>query len=138
MHWQAAGTNLRGDLAAGEMFFFGKEKCTTCHIVSSKGSPIGPDLSDLGNGMTVEEVQSALQEPSAHITPGYGMVTVTLRDGKTVRGFARNWNNFVALDERTGKPLWHFPAGSVNKTSPMTYMVGGKQFVAIAIGPNIL
>src|SRR2546427_347261 len=46
--------------------------------------------------------------------------------------------DFVALDERTGKPLWHFPAGSENKTSPMTYMVGGKQFVAIAIGPNIL
>ncbi|HMD83403.1 MAG TPA: hypothetical protein VKO18_01740 [Terriglobia bacterium] len=44
----------------------------------------------------------------------------------------------MAMDERNGKPLWHFPAGSENKTSPMTYLVGGKQFVAIAIGPNIL
>jgi PQQ-dependent dehydrogenase (methanol/ethanol family) len=46
--------------------------------------------------------------------------------------------DLVALDQRTGKPLWHFPTGSENKTAPMTYMVGGKQFVAIAIGPNVL
>ena len=46
--------------------------------------------------------------------------------------------DFVAMDARNGKPLWHFTAGSENKTSPMTYTVGGKQFVAIAIGPNIL
>jgi alcohol dehydrogenase (cytochrome c) len=46
--------------------------------------------------------------------------------------------DFEAIDSREGKPLWHFAAGSENKTSPMTYMVGGKQFVAITIGPNVL
>jgi PQQ-dependent dehydrogenase (methanol/ethanol family) len=46
--------------------------------------------------------------------------------------------DFVAMDERNGKPLWHFAAGSDNKTSPMTYLADGKQFVAIAIGPNII
>jgi hypothetical protein len=46
--------------------------------------------------------------------------------------------DFIALDERIGKPQWHFAAGSENKTSLITYMVGGKQYVAIAIGPNIL
>jgi alcohol dehydrogenase (cytochrome c) len=46
--------------------------------------------------------------------------------------------DFVAMVEGTGKVLWHFTTGAENKTSPMTYMVGGKQFVAIAIGPNIL
>jgi alcohol dehydrogenase (cytochrome c) len=44
----------------------------------------------------------------------------------------------VALDERDSKPLWHFPTSGINKASPMTYMVGGKQFVALAVGPNIL
>ena len=44
----------------------------------------------------------------------------------------------VALDERNGKALWHFPTNGVNKASPMTYMVSGKQFVALAAGPNIL
>ncbi|PYT63096.1 MAG: pyrrolo-quinoline quinone, partial [Acidobacteria bacterium] len=44
----------------------------------------------------------------------------------------------IALDERDGKALWHFPTNGINKASPMTYMVGGKQFVALAVGPNIL
>lgn len=46
--------------------------------------------------------------------------------------------DFVALDERDGKTLWHFPANGENKASPMTYMVDGKQLIAIAIGPNII
>ncbi len=44
----------------------------------------------------------------------------------------------IALDERDGKALWHFPTSGINKASPMTYMAGGKQFVALAVGPNIL
>jgi PQQ-dependent dehydrogenase (methanol/ethanol family) len=44
----------------------------------------------------------------------------------------------VAFDVRDGKALWHFPTSGINKASPMTYMVGGKQFVALAVGPNIL
>jgi PQQ-dependent dehydrogenase (methanol/ethanol family) len=46
--------------------------------------------------------------------------------------------DFVALDERDGKTLWHFPANTENKASPMTFTVDGKQFIAIAIGPNIV
>jgi PQQ-dependent dehydrogenase (methanol/ethanol family) len=46
--------------------------------------------------------------------------------------------DFVALDERDGKPLWHFVTSGENKASPMTYAVKGQQYVAVAIGPNIL
>jgi alcohol dehydrogenase (cytochrome c) len=46
--------------------------------------------------------------------------------------------DFAALDERDGEAQCHFPASAENKTSPMTFMVGGKQFIAIAIGPNII
>ncbi len=46
--------------------------------------------------------------------------------------------DFVAVDERDGKILWHFPANGESKASPMTYAVGGKQFVALAVGPNIM
>jgi PQQ-dependent dehydrogenase (methanol/ethanol family) len=45
---------------------------------------------------------------------------------------------FVALDERDGKTLWHFPLNAVIKTSPMTYTAGGEQFVALAVGSNIM
>lgn len=41
---------------------------------------------------------------------------------------------FTALDGKTGKPLWHFVANQSFRASPMTYMVGGRQYVSIA-GP---
>jgi len=44
----------------------------------------------------------------------------------------------VALGLRTGRTLWHFPTNGINKASPMTYMVGGKQFISLAVGPNII
>jgi hypothetical protein len=44
----------------------------------------------------------------------------------------------VAADERDGKVLWHFATNGENKASPMTYLAGGKQFVALAVGSNIM
>src|SRR5229473_1619725 len=46
--------------------------------------------------------------------------------------------DFVAVDERDGKLLWHFPTNEVIKASPMTYTVAGTQFIALAVGSNIM
>ncbi len=40
--------------------------------------------------------------------------------------------NFIALDARTGKPLWHFNTGTRMTSSPMSYSVNGKQYVAVS------
>jgi alcohol dehydrogenase (cytochrome c) len=45
--------------------------------------------------------------------------------------------NFVALDARNGKPLWHFQMGGAVYAAPMAYAVDGKEFVAIAAGSAI-
>ena len=45
---------------------------------------------------------------------------------------------FDAVDERSGRTLWHFPTNARMKASPMTFSVRGKQYVAVAAGPNIL
>jgi alcohol dehydrogenase (cytochrome c) len=42
--------------------------------------------------------------------------------------------NFIALDAASGKHLWHFQTGAAIYASPMTFAVGGKQYVAIATG----
>jgi alcohol dehydrogenase (cytochrome c) len=44
---------------------------------------------------------------------------------------------FAAVDAKTGKPLWHFNTNQQWKASPMTYSVGGKQFVAVAAAGQI-
>jgi alcohol dehydrogenase (cytochrome c) len=45
---------------------------------------------------------------------------------------------FLAVDARTGKPLWHFPGSQGWRASPMTYAFDGQQFVAVATGSNII
>ncbi len=45
---------------------------------------------------------------------------------------------FVAADQRDGTTLWHFDTNVVMKASPMTYTAGGKQFVAITAGSDVL
>jgi glucose dehydrogenase len=46
--------------------------------------------------------------------------------------------DFAAADSATGKRLWSFAANQNWRASPMTYTAAGRQFVAIAGGPNIL
>lgn len=43
----------------------------------------------------------------------------------------------IALDMKTGAPLWRFAAGAQIKASPISYAVGGRQFVAIAAGDTL-
>ena len=46
--------------------------------------------------------------------------------------------NLVALDARTGKPLWHFQTGGGIIAPPITYLLNGKQQIAIAAGSSII
>ena len=45
---------------------------------------------------------------------------------------------FIAADERDGKTLWRLPLNATIKTSPMTYSIGGEQFITLAVGSNIM
>ncbi len=51
--------------------------------------------------------------------------------------FGESTGEFAAADARTGKYLWHFDAHAQPfKGSPMTYVIDGKQYVAIGAGSN--
>jgi alcohol dehydrogenase (cytochrome c) len=67
-----------------------------------------------------------------------------LGDGEDIAGIlttaggvlftADNSENLLALDAATGKTLWHVNAGGEMESSPMTYEVGGRQYVLTAVG----
>ena len=42
--------------------------------------------------------------------------------------------NFFALDDATGEALWEFQTGGGVRAGPMSFMVDGRQFVAVAAG----
>jgi alcohol dehydrogenase (cytochrome c) len=70
-----------------------------------------------------------------------------LGDGEDVAGIlttaggllftADNSQNLLALDAATGKTLWHLNAGGGMDSSPMTYELGGKQYVLTAVQDSI-
>jgi alcohol dehydrogenase (cytochrome c) len=52
--------------------------------------------------------------------------------------FGENGGAFMAADAKDGKPLWQFQTNHVWKSSPMTYMFDNKQYVAVAVGQDIV
>jgi alcohol dehydrogenase (cytochrome c) len=51
--------------------------------------------------------------------------------------FGDDGGSFEAVDAQSGKALWHFNTGQDISASPMSYAVGGKQYVAIAAGSDV-
>jgi alcohol dehydrogenase (cytochrome c) len=52
--------------------------------------------------------------------------------------FGEDSGSLMAADAMTGTPLWSFQTSQLWKASPMTYVFDGKQYVAVAAGPNII
>ena len=65
--------------------------------------------------------------------PLIGGVLATSTD-LVFNGEANGW--FKAFDAKTGKELWKYNAGAGVNAPAVSYMVGGKQYVAVAAGGN--
>lgn len=78
-----------GDTAAGESFFFGKGQCASCHTAMGRGKSVGPDLTSIGRQVTLADLTRKLRTPNADVSDRYATVSVRLRDGSVVRGYAR-------------------------------------------------
>jgi PQQ-dependent dehydrogenase (methanol/ethanol family) len=99
----AAETTVPGDRAAGQAFFFGKGQCASCHMALGSGTGVGPDLSNVAREMTVDQLRDAVLNPGAGISAGYRVVTLALRDGRTVRGFARSRTRYdIVVQDMNG------------------------------------
>ena len=85
---------------------------------------------DIETGKIVWEIQQ-LGPPEANYSGVLSTAGGLVFYGETGGGFA-------AVDAKTGNTLWHFETNQEWKASPMTYMVNGRQYVAIASGGNVL
>lgn len=84
---------------------------------------------DIQTGKTAWEVEQKVPDPN------YGGVLSTA--GGLVF-YSESSGAFAAVDAGNGKTLWHFATGQPPKASPMTYLVHGRQYVAMASGANVL
>ena len=64
---------------------------------------------------------------------GRGRVLCVGESGRR-EGEGNGW--FKAFDARTGKELWKFNVGAGANSPAVSYMVNGKQYVAVSAGGN--
>jgi putative heme-binding domain-containing protein len=77
-----------GDPRRGAQEFFGNAilPCARCHRVGGDGGEAGPALTSIGAKQPPQYLLESVVKPSAHIAPGFDLVTFTLNDGSTESG----------------------------------------------------
>ena len=100
---------LPGDPDRGKAIFFGKAKCSSCHMVAGKGGFIASDLSGYARTHSVEETRSTITSPNPTGDRQSRTVTATTRDGKKYVGKIRNEDNF-SLQLQALDGTFHFLA----------------------------
>ena len=120
-------------------YFVALEKCTVHLLPGSwnKEHPVEKPGKKYLRALDIETGRVVWEIPQIGPTDGKKWAGVMATAGGILFYGDPN-GDFVAVDERNGKVLWHFPTNEIIKSSPMTYTVNGKQFVAIAAGPSIV
>lgn len=81
-------------------------QCVRCHSLGGEGGSVGPNLSKIGSTLTREQLLQALIEPSARLSPGYGTVSLKLKDGQEVTGtLARENDHELVITTSDAEPL---------------------------------
>ena len=77
-----------GDAAAGESIFRTSftAQCIRCHKVGQVGGDVGPNLNGLAKRLDNRALLESLIDPQASIADGYGLITFTMNDGKSLTG----------------------------------------------------
>ncbi|MFM2241276.1 MAG: hypothetical protein RLZ97_131, partial [Verrucomicrobiota bacterium] len=79
-----------GNADRGDVIFrnHAAAQCQRCHQAGDDhaGGVVGPDLRNMGKLHDRRYLLEALVLPGARVAPGYGIVTVTLKDGRTLGG----------------------------------------------------
>ena len=78
-------------------------QCARCHRHNDEpGGEAGPNLAGIGKRVTREYILESIIKPSAKIAPGYGIVTVTRKNGSSVVGILVSRDDH-ALKLKTGE-----------------------------------
>jgi len=83
-----SGSLYGGDEKRGRRIFFRNQsaQCIRCHSYDDMGGTAGPRLNGIATKLSRPQLLEALINPSARIAPGFGVVTLELKDGKTKSG----------------------------------------------------
>jgi cytochrome c oxidase cbb3-type subunit III len=89
-----AEIELPGNPKAGEVLFFGRARCSECHMINGKGGFIGSDLSLYGTHESAAQIRSVILDPERHLPPQKKATTVVTHAGKKFTGMLKVDDNF--------------------------------------------
>ncbi|MFT6179333.1 MAG: quinoprotein glucose dehydrogenase [Paracoccaceae bacterium] len=117
-----------GDLNQGRFLFYnhGAAQCTRCHKGQRgrKGGVAGPDLWNVGSLHDRTYLLDSIVNPGAHIAPGYGTVSLTLKDSTIVAGTLNKETkkNLTITDLASGEKKTYPRAQVSEMTLPISTM----------------
>lgn len=110
-------TLFGGDIRSGGTYFMTNStgQCIRCHKMRGNGGEVGPELTNIGSVLSREQILEALIEPSARLAPGFGMVSITLKDGQKLTGtLLEESDDELLLRTSESEPL-NIPVSSIEK-----------------------
>lgn len=93
---------LHGNPSNGVMAYF-KAACASCHTMGPVGIQYGPDLTNIGQRFTREDLVRKLVNPSENIADQYLAMNIRKGDGTVVTG--------TILDENSQRVILQLPGG---------------------------
>jgi cytochrome c oxidase cbb3-type subunit 3 len=97
-----------GDSARGARIFDDRA-CARCHTAGGAGGFAGPDLSDIGSRRSLAQLERAVLEPDAEVSPEYWTLRGRTKSGQTVSGVRLNEDmDSFQIREQSGRlrSLW--------------------------------
>jgi putative heme-binding domain-containing protein len=98
---------LPGNPKGGEALFFGRARCSECHMVNGKGGFIASDLSLYGADASAGQVRSVILDPDRNLPPQKKATTVVTQTGQKFTGMLKVEDNF-SVSVQTMDGNFHF------------------------------
>jgi cytochrome c oxidase cbb3-type subunit III len=97
-------TAVTGDVNAGRVLYFGKARCSTCHMMKGQGGFIASDLTTYGRSRPADAILQAITTPDTPLVSSSRVVSVMTKTGLKLTGVLRYEDNFsLALQMEDGR-----------------------------------
>ncbi len=111
-----------GDAGQGAELFknHGASQCMRCHRVGDSdeaGAMAGPNLSGIAAKHDRRYLLESIMDPGAVVAPGFGIVSLSLNDGKTLGGILQGETE-DHFDITVGDDTWRVSKADVKTSSP--------------------
>ena len=100
---------LPGDAEQGKNLFFGKARCSECHMAQGKGGFIASDLSFDESSTGADWLRQVILDPANSLPAPKKAVAVTTTDGQTYAGALRAQDNFSISIQTMDGSFHYFP-----------------------------